>query len=169
MRRSGGGREIAEVQVWMDRWMGQECRVLRRSGGGREVAELEVWMDGRVEGRVLRRSGGGREVAEVEVWMDGRMECVVLTRSRSKWRRQRGDGVEEEVNGGDGLHHQTAKDFPFNRCAEFCPVLYANFDFTRSPGPTHTLDTHAREPHVLGFRFRLFRLLATSKDCEHIS
>jgi len=43
--------------------------------------------------------GGGREVAEVEVWMDGRMECVVLTRSRSKWRRQRGDGVEEEVNG----------------------------------------------------------------------
>ena len=65
-------------------------------------------MDGRVEGRVLRRSGGGREVAEVEVWMDGRMECVVLTRSRSKWRRQRGDGVEEEVNGGDGLHHQTA-------------------------------------------------------------
>ena len=85
-----------------------ECRVLRRSGGGREVAELEVWMDGRVEGRVLRRSGGGREVAEVEVWMDGRMECVVLTRSRSKWRRQRGDGVEEEVNGGDGLHHQTA-------------------------------------------------------------
>ena len=85
-----------------------ECRVLRRSGGGREVAELEVWMDGRVEGRVLRRSGGGREVAEVEVWMDGRMECVVLTRSRSKWRRQRGDGVEEEVNGGDGVHHQTA-------------------------------------------------------------
>ena len=108
MRRSGGGREIAEVQVWMDRWMRVECRVLRRSGGGREVAELEVWMDGRVEGRVLRRSGGGREVAEVEVWMDGRMECVVLTRSRSKWRRQRGDGVEEEVNGGDGLHHQTA-------------------------------------------------------------
>ena len=69
---------------------------------------MEVWMDGRVEGRVLRRSGGGREVAEVEVWMDGRMECVVLTRSRSKWRRQRGDGVEEEVNGGDGVHHQTA-------------------------------------------------------------
>ena len=33
-----------------------ECRGLRRSGGGREVAELEVWMDGRVEGRVLRRS-----------------------------------------------------------------------------------------------------------------
>ena len=98
--------EIAEVQVWMDGRV--ECTVMRRSGGGREVAEVEMWMAGRVEGRVLRRSGGGREVAEVEVWMDGRMECVVLTRSRSKWRRQRGDGVEEEVNGGDGLHHQTA-------------------------------------------------------------
>ena len=89
-----------------------EGRVMRRSGGGREIAEVQVMdgsMDGRVEcSRVLRRSGGGREVAEVEVWMDGRMECVVLTRSRSKWRRQRGDGVEEEVNGGDGLHHQTA-------------------------------------------------------------
>ena len=85
-----------------------ECRVLRRSGGGREVAELEMWMDGRVEGRVLRRSGGGREVAEVEVWMDGGMECVVLRRSRSKWRGQRGDGVPEEVNGGDGVDHQTA-------------------------------------------------------------
>ena len=88
-----------------------ECRVLRRSGGGREVAELEVWMDGRVEGRVLRRSGGGREVAEVEVWMDGRMECVVLRRSRSKWRRQRGDGVEEDVNGGDGLHHTANREW----------------------------------------------------------
>ena len=63
------------MQVWMDGRV--EGRVMRRSGGGREIAELEVWMDGRVEGRVLRRSGGGREVAEVEVWMDGRMECVV--------------------------------------------------------------------------------------------
>ena len=98
--------EIAEVQVWMDGRV--ECTVMRRSGGGRGIAEVEMWMAGRVEGRVLRRSGGGREVAEVEVWMDGRMECVVLRRSRSKWRRQRGDGVEEEVNGGDGVHHQTA-------------------------------------------------------------
>ena len=106
LRRSGRGREIAEVEVWMDGRV--ECRLLRRSGGGREIAEVEVWMDGGVECRVLRRSGGGREVAEVEVWMDGRMECVVLRRSRPKWRRQRGGGVEEEVNGGDGVDHQTA-------------------------------------------------------------
>ena len=65
-----------------------ECRVLRRSGGGREVAELEVWMDGRVEGRVLRRSGGGREVAEVEVWMDGRMEWCSADGVEAKERRQ---------------------------------------------------------------------------------
>jgi len=66
-------------------------------------------MDGRVECRVFRRSGGGREVAEVEVWMDGGMECVVLRRSRSKWKGQRGDGVQEEVNGGDGVDHQPPK------------------------------------------------------------
>ena len=110
MAHEGEVRMDGECNASMDGSMDGtvECRVLRRSGGGREVAELEVWMDGRVEGRVLRRSGGRREVAEVEVWMDGRMECVVLTRSRSKWRRQRGDGVEEEVNGGDGVHHQTA-------------------------------------------------------------
>ena len=44
--------------------------MLRRSGRGREIAEVQVWMDGRVEGRVMRRSGGGREIAEVQVWMD---------------------------------------------------------------------------------------------------
>ena len=92
----------------MGEWNVGIPRVLRRSGGGREVAEVEVWMDGRIGCVVLRRSGGGREVAEVEVWMDGRMECVVLRRSRPKWRRQRGGGVEEEVNGGDGVDHQTA-------------------------------------------------------------
>merc|ERR1712070_548691 len=64
---------------------------------------------GRVERRVLRRSGGGREVAEVEVWMDGGMECVVLRRSRSRWKGQRGDGVQEEVNGSDKERKTTSK------------------------------------------------------------
>ena len=129
-----------------------ECRVLRRSRGGREVAELEVWMDGRVEGRVLRRSGGGREVAEVEVWMDGRMECVVLTRSRSKWRRQRGDGVEEEVNGGDGVHHQTASREWGGRFAVprstllLCAMRHLNFSQKGKFYTTHHT-THPALPH----------------------
>jgi hypothetical protein len=44
-----------------------ECRVLRRSGGDRAIAEVEVWMDGRMECRVLRRSGGDSEEMELEL------------------------------------------------------------------------------------------------------
>ena len=122
-------------------------------------------MDGRVECRVLRRSGGGREVAEVEVWMDGRMECVVLRRSRSKWRRQRGDGVEEDVTGGDGLHHTANREgggrFHVPRFL-LCAMRHLNFS---QKGKLLTSEILQPPPPPIPKFFLVVYLLKLSSEC----